>query len=562
MGLIRSCDMSHRLILGAKFFINSWLQKKQKSDSPLFMYYVMRMNSKEVQAQLKNIIESVEFAKSPAMVNFLIYVVNETLAERGELLKEYSIAVEALGKDVGFDPQKSSSVRTLAGRVRKALNHYYSELESNAPIFISLPKGQYIPAIAPKGFAQPEGNSSSAKGAPPPWITRIMVAPMSSDDDSLNNVADSLSEKMTIALAAFDDLDVVSHVVAKTFFHRGGEIVDAMNELGAEFVCTGKIYQQDGEIILSVSVIDVQKGRQIWNKEFQGQHTDTGFAEFENHAVAISAGCIGGFFGLIARERSMPMPRTKAEAVVCLAFGAFLGAYQQLPSKEMFLDLIDKLDAALALNPRAGSLHALQAGTYVSGASLGFLPEESSFKKAKEHISLALLDQRISPSTRFQEGYYQAVLGRTELSKAAYEKCLAMNPNDIYMIRMCGQGLYMLGEYERGMELVKARLDSNPFFLKYNFFPDILEHIRRKEYEKALEAADEFYVPGLSWSAIARCVALYYLGRIKEAQDEYVLLLDICPDFSQRLDFYIDTITTAPELQKIFKTALRYIGEN
>ena len=520
------------------------------------------MNAKEVRNQLAEIMESPEFARSPAMAGFLSYVINETLAGRGEALKEYAVAVEALGRGTDFDPRKSSSVRTLAGRVRAALDGYYAASGNEAHIVIRLPKGRYAPVITPKGFDVGAEAPRQTVDAPPPWVTRVMVAPFTFGDDAPASFAFDVGKEMSGVLAAFDDLDVVSHSVSKTFFERGGEIVDAMRELGAEFVCTGHVQRRKGRILASISLTASPQGRQVWSNEFLEEAAVDGDVDFVNRVTAISAGCIGGFFGIVARERSIPAPRSEAEAAICSALGAFAAAYQQIPSKEMFQDLLEKMETALKTAPGVGTLHAIAAGCRLAGASMGCFPAQRSIAKAGEHISLALSDRRVSACTRFMEGYWRAMTGRLDLARKAYEECLAINPNDIYMIRMCGHGLYVSGDYERGMALIQSRQESNPFFLKYNFLPHIMEFLRNNEYEKALEAADNLYIPGLAWSPLARTTALFYLNRVEEAQAEYQILLDICPDFSSKLEFYVKSVMPAKELQEIFKEALRKVAES
>jgi hypothetical protein len=54
------------------------------------------------------------------MSRFLRHVVEETLAGRSEGIKQYTVAVQALGRDASFDPQIDAVVRVLAGQVRRA----------------------------------------------------------------------------------------------------------------------------------------------------------------------------------------------------------------------------------------------------------------------------------------------------------------------------------------------------------------------------------------------------------------------------------------------------------
>ena len=102
----------------------------------------------EVRAQLERIIDSVEFAVSERARSFLRYVVGEALDGRGERIKAYSIAVEVLGRDEGFDANADPAVRLEAGRLRRALERYYLVAGQADPVLIEIPQGATEPALA------------------------------------------------------------------------------------------------------------------------------------------------------------------------------------------------------------------------------------------------------------------------------------------------------------------------------------------------------------------------------------------------------------------------------
>jgi hypothetical protein len=82
---------------------------------------------------------------APRLVAFLRYVVDRTLAGRCAEIKSYTIAVEAFGRAPSFEPQADPIVRVEAGRLRRALDHYYASEGHNDPVIIELPRGCYVP---------------------------------------------------------------------------------------------------------------------------------------------------------------------------------------------------------------------------------------------------------------------------------------------------------------------------------------------------------------------------------------------------------------------------------
>jgi hypothetical protein len=60
-------------------------------------------------------------------------------------IKEYTIAVEALGRPAEFDQRKDAIVRVEAHRLRKRLAQFYSGQGAHCPVQIHIPPGQYVP---------------------------------------------------------------------------------------------------------------------------------------------------------------------------------------------------------------------------------------------------------------------------------------------------------------------------------------------------------------------------------------------------------------------------------
>ena len=62
-------------------------------------------NVSEIEAALARLLKSERFARNGNAARFLKFVVEETLAGRGDRLKAYTIATLALGRPDDFDPQ-------------------------------------------------------------------------------------------------------------------------------------------------------------------------------------------------------------------------------------------------------------------------------------------------------------------------------------------------------------------------------------------------------------------------------------------------------------------------
>src|SRR5216684_1217054 len=79
----------------------------------------------EVRGQLTKITSSKVFGDSARLTRFLAYLVDETLAGRGPLLKEYKVGVDVFDRPESFDPRTDSVVRAQGTRLRSKLAEYY-----------------------------------------------------------------------------------------------------------------------------------------------------------------------------------------------------------------------------------------------------------------------------------------------------------------------------------------------------------------------------------------------------------------------------------------------------
>jgi hypothetical protein len=96
---------------------------------------------------LDRVLRSEVFNRAPNLVLFLRYVCEMQLLGRPDAIKEYNIAVEALGRGSDFDQKRDSIVRVEAHRLRKRLGEYYQTVGADEPIRILLPPGSYVPVF-------------------------------------------------------------------------------------------------------------------------------------------------------------------------------------------------------------------------------------------------------------------------------------------------------------------------------------------------------------------------------------------------------------------------------
>jgi len=98
--------------------------------------------------ELENLLKSGVFHRAPNLALLLGYVCTKYFERATDQIKEYNIAVEALGRSPDFEPKTDAIVRVEAHRLRKRLKEFYRTTGAGHAIHIEIPPGQYAPRFA------------------------------------------------------------------------------------------------------------------------------------------------------------------------------------------------------------------------------------------------------------------------------------------------------------------------------------------------------------------------------------------------------------------------------
>src|SRR5580658_4316667 len=107
-----------------------------------------------ILGQTEKILASEVFSRSERLAAFLRFTVIETLAGRGNTLKEQVIAASVYLDRPDLRAGNSAAVRSDARRLRDKLREYYAEFSLD-PIVISLQKGSYAPGFVRNAALEP-----------------------------------------------------------------------------------------------------------------------------------------------------------------------------------------------------------------------------------------------------------------------------------------------------------------------------------------------------------------------------------------------------------------------
>lgn len=155
-------------------------------------------------SELQSILASGVFDRSPMLAQLLKYVCLKYFEGDANSIKEYSIAVDVLGRSSDFDPKKDSVIRVQFHRLREKLNEYYADGESHS-VRILIPHGHYAPQ-----FVYREETANSESLAEPALTGAHKTVAETQTDEEISQIRpapvptqSSYLRKLALVMAAF-----------------------------------------------------------------------------------------------------------------------------------------------------------------------------------------------------------------------------------------------------------------------------------------------------------------------------------------------------------------------
>src|SRR5579864_307774 len=233
-------------------------------------------SSKKIKEQLGKILASKAFQHVDRLQRFLSYIVDETIAGRGDSLKEFPIGIEVFSKEASFDPRMDPIVRVQARRLRTRLTRYYREEGQSDEIAIEVPKGGYAPV-----FRRFEGVAPKSLVSVLVSRNTVLVLPFAdhspaSDQDYF---CKGLSQEIIHTLANAGTISVVAR-------DRIPEPREAANQLNVAMIISGSIRKSRDTLRITTHLIDAVRGSYLWSDSID-RKTNNIFAIQEEVAKAI-----------------------------------------------------------------------------------------------------------------------------------------------------------------------------------------------------------------------------------------------------------------------------------
>jgi adenylate cyclase len=489
-----------------------------------------------IKAQLERILQSTEFRASDKQMQFLGFVVEETLQSRAAQLKGYTIAVAVYGRSESFDPQIDPIVRVEAGRLRRALAHYYLKAGRYDPVHIEIPKGGYIPtfhsARTPPSGERAHTSKNRRTALPPEPSIAVMPLIDLAGNKEQEYFAEGLTEELTTELARYQDIRVIASQSTMPFKNREVDPKVIGRDLGVRFLLMGSVRKDSITVKVSIRLIDTTSAEQIWGKSYKRDQTAADIIAVQEEISQSAIGLIADQYGLI--NRGMSKESRKKAPTDLKAYDATLQfyRYESELTPAAFKKAFTSLEQAIQIDPEYGLAWSMLGHLHADNYALGFCEIETPLEKA---LTFAQKGMALAPENQFAWDaltlvYFHRGEKETFLRHAA--KTIALNPNSPYIIGVAGWHMMLYGEWDRGHALLKKGMTLNPYHPSWFHLAPFMEHYHRGDYENAYAAALKFNFPKLYLDPMMRAAALAQLEWEDHARAAVGKLLELEPDFA------------------------------
>ena len=381
--------------------------------------------SDEVRAQLERVLHAPGFVHAPRRQQFLRFVVEETLAGRGDQLKEFVVASDVFGRRETYDPAVDATVRVEARRVRERLEHYYSAEGARDPIRLHLPVGTYVPTWERQPGSVPHETPPVTPDAGPPVEPRpratrrarhtvavtlslagivasgalfVSMVPLPGNRSSLAvlpfvaldgdpsslYLANGLYEDLTAELARVGGFTVIGRTSAARLRNEGADAAEVGRQLRVPAVLDGSVRREDGHVRITARLVESGTGRQLWAETFDRPWQ--AILEVQRDvSIAVAAA--------MARDR-WPVPPAASSRVTDNpdAWDAYLQArYMRDRHDQQGLEAsVPYFERAVALDPSYAAAWAGLGEALTTLAFHGLTPREEAVARAHEALDRAI----------------------------------------------------------------------------------------------------------------------------------------------------------------------------
>jgi len=335
-----------------------------------------------------------------------------------------------------------------------------------------------------------------------------------SGDPEQDYFADGLTDDVIGQLARFRSLFVIGSTSSFPYKGQSPKVAEVGRELGVAYVARGGIRKAGNRVRISVELVEVATGRQLWSERYDSELEDIFALQDEVASKIVST--LAGHVEDTGRLRAAGKHTSDLGAYDLVLLGEYS---ERTFSKEGILKARDLFQKAIDRDPGNARAHASMARTYLDELWADWTIDrdaaaEQAFYWAQKAVALDGLDNRARTNLGVA---YQECKGNLDAAQAQFAKALELNPNDADAYCQQGWCHVYASEGDAAITCTDWAMRLSPFDNYYCYMAQFFAHYAAGRFTAALAALDRISEPDYVIHAF-RAACFAQLGRDAEAR--------------------------------------------
>jgi TolB-like protein len=500
------------------------------------------------RVELERMLADDRFRSPPRRRKMLRFIVEETVAGRGDALTAVPIAQTVFGRDETFDHQTDPVVRIEAHQLRNDIANYYIDAGRNNPFRIFIPKGHYAAHFerGPQLRKEPDSGSGSAVSQVPFWWGLsavigiamllmgiglgylwlrseaservaeagpvVLVEPFSPGEQTDINMAEGIAHEVVTALMRFPNIKVKEY---QTLHSAGSTSFGPQLDSESLYALTGSITLEPTEFLINARLVRTEDKTVVWSGKYTGELTVKKLLTIRTEVAGDIASKLGQSFGAINDDQSKKMdlfqPRLSGYECILRAYHYRNNA----PGETLYRPVKACLQRTVADEPEYAEAWAMLSILYNDDIRFSRVSGEQIEQTRAGAITAAARALALDPDNMLGAIAISAIdfyQGNYERAEKYSRLAVKNNPNDPMTLGALGFRLVLRGKFAEGtsyMEQAIARSVTPPGW----FYAVIaIDRLMAGDGKGMLEAAERSTIEGSALSQSLVVMAYGLLG--------------------------------------------------
>lgn len=472
-----------------------------------------------VENQLEIILESTYFNSAKQMQRFLKYIVEKTLAGEGNLLKQYTIGVEALDLPDDFDSDSNPIVRIVGGRVRNRLGEFYDNTENNQ-VVITIPKGKYTPVFETNSEVKEtvkskvQNKDNVVEESTGPTAALVSFTDMTQSDLS-NRLTLQVTNKLANELSnmLFNNITVYNAYADKSKANQAYQEIESDYKM---YLCIQELPNQKHELLCRLSD---KNSDVIWSETYLIK-TKISLDEQENVFAKIITQLVDADQGRLVLDWSKKLLLNKENIPDKFQVLAYYRQFYYNLSPDTFSEAAEMCEKALERN----SNDTLAIIVFSDLCRLDYIYRynviNDPLEKGLEYAKKALHLRPGSQLANFALGRILYTQGNKDRGLELILYAKSKGYYNAHIEYICGFYLCAMDRWDEGIPMIKKAMSMSESYPSwYNMIPSLYLYLKG-DYKGAAAEAEKIMAPGIAQGPMARCIAYAKLGDMDKAKKE------------------------------------------